>query len=117
MVDRQPSLDGREALSANHSSDSHLTNVSAYALGTIGRDCLAYSQYAPQGQLIREQFGTATPLYHRRYYNSRGQLFDVRLGTDGGAINDGPNPAQWTGASWNRSALLMFFSRNLIEYA
>jgi YD repeat-containing protein len=74
-------------------------------------------QYNPQGQLIREQFGTSTPLYHRRHYNSRGQLFDVRLGTDGAAINDGPNPAQWTGTSWNRGALRMFFSSNLIEYA
>jgi hypothetical protein len=57
----------------------------------------AYSasfQYNPQGQLIREQFGTSTPPYHRRHYNSRGQLFDVRLGTDGNAVNDGPNPAQ-----------------------
>lgn len=67
-------------------------------------------QYNPQGQLTREQFGTSTPLYHRRHYNSRGQLFDVRLGTDGAAINDGPNPAQWTGASWNRGALRMFFN-------
>ncbi|MGH9754034.1 MAG: hypothetical protein ACREA2_14755, partial [Blastocatellia bacterium] len=74
-------------------------------------------QYNPQGQLTREQFGTSTPLYHRRHYNSRGQLFDVRLGTDGAAVNDGPNPAQWTGASWNRGALRMFFSSNLIEYA
>jgi RHS repeat-associated protein len=74
-------------------------------------------QYNPQGQLIREQFGTSTPLYHRRHYNSRGQLFDVRLGTDSSAINDGPNPTQWTGASWNRGALRMFFSSNLIEYA
>jgi hypothetical protein len=38
--------------------------------------------------------GTSTPLYHRRHYNSRGQLFDVRLGTDGNAINDSLNPAQ-----------------------
>jgi RHS repeat-associated protein len=74
-------------------------------------------QYNPQGQLIREQFGTSRPLYHRLHYNSRGQLFDVRLGTDGGAVNDGPDPAQWTGASWNRGALRMFFSSRLIEYA
>jgi len=74
-------------------------------------------QYNPQGQLIREQFGTSTPLYHRRHYNSRGQLFDVRLGTDAAAVNDGPDPAQWTGASWNRGALRMFFSSNLIDYA
>jgi RHS repeat-associated protein len=74
-------------------------------------------QYNPQGQMIREQFGTSTPLFHRRHYNSRGQLFDARLGTDGDAVNDGPNPAQWTGASWNRGALRSFFSSNLIEYA
>jgi RHS repeat-associated protein len=90
-------------------------------VGNIGdgvqRTYSAGIQYNPHGQLIREQFGTATPLYHRRHYNSRGQLFDVRLGTDGGAINDGPNPAQWTGASWNRGALRMFYSSNLIEYA
>jgi hypothetical protein len=48
--------------------------------------------------LIREQFGISTPLYNRRHYNSRGQVFDVRLGTDGSAVNDGPSPAQWTGA-------------------
>jgi hypothetical protein len=48
--------------------------------------------------LTCEQFGTSaptsTPLYHRCHYNSRGQLFDVRLGTDGKAINDSPNLAQ-----------------------
>jgi RHS repeat-associated protein len=89
--------------------------------GNLGDGALrTYStgiQYNPQGQLIREQLGTSTPLYHRRHYNSRGQLFDVRLGTDGSAVNDGPNPAQWTGASWNRGALRMFFSSNLIDYA
>jgi YD repeat-containing protein len=80
----------------------------------------AYStgiQYNPQGQMVREQFGTSTPLYLRRHYNSRGQLFDVRLGTSGDATDDGPNPAQWTGRSWNRGALRMFYSSNLIEYA
>jgi hypothetical protein len=66
--------------------------------------------------LTREQFGASTALYHRRHYNSRGQLFDVRLGTDGGTLNDSPNPAQWTGASWNRGALRMFLSSNHIEY-
>jgi hypothetical protein len=65
--------------------------------------------------LTREQFGPSTPLYHRRHYNSRGQLFDVWLGTGGAAINDVPNQAQWTGALWNRGALRMFFSSNLVE--
>ena len=55
--------------------------------------------------MIREQFGTPTPLDHRRHYNSHGKLFNVRLGTDGSAINDDPNSAQRTGASWSRGAL------------
>jgi len=63
--------------------------------------------------MVRD-FGAASAL---RHYNSRGQLFDVRLGTDSGAVNYGPNPAQWTGASWNRGALRMFFGGNLTEYA
>jgi hypothetical protein len=45
--------------------------------------------------LTREEFGTSQALYHRRHYNSRGQLFDARLGTDSNALNDGPNPGQW----------------------
>jgi hypothetical protein len=73
-------------------------------LGAIDRDCSASIQYTPQGQLTREQFGTSTPLYHRRHYNSRGQLFDMRLGTDGSAVNDSPNPAQGTGSLWRRGA-------------
>jgi len=44
--------------------------------------------------LLDKQFGTSALLYHRRDYNSRGQLFGVRLGTDGEAINDSLNPAQ-----------------------
>jgi hypothetical protein len=69
-----------------------LTNVSTRLLGAIIRDCSADTQYNPRWQLPREQFGASTTLYHCCYYNSRGQLFDVRLGTDSSAINDGPNP-------------------------
>jgi RHS repeat-associated protein len=94
-----------------------LTDFTGNLGDAVSRTYSTGIQYNPQGQLIREQFGTSTPLYHRRHYNSRGQLFDVRLGTDSSAVNDGPNPAQWTGASWNRGALRMFFSSNLIEYA
>ncbi|HKQ79088.1 MAG TPA: hypothetical protein VJ810_35665 [Blastocatellia bacterium] len=51
--------------------------------------------------MAREQFGTSTALYQRRLYNSRGQLFDARLGADCAGINDGPTLAQWTGDSRN----------------
>jgi RHS repeat-associated protein len=71
--------------------------------------------YNPQGQMTREQFGTATALYHRRHYNTRGQLFDVRLGTGSDPAYDGPNANQ-TGTSWNRGALRMYYSSSYNDY-
>lgn len=57
--------------------------------------------YNSAGQMIREQFGTTTPLYHNRHFNNRGQLYDVRLGTNGGD--------EWT---WNRGALRIYNNAN-----
>jgi RHS repeat-associated protein len=74
--------------------------------------------YNPQGQMTREQFGTATPLYHRRHYNARGQLFDVRLGTVAGSHPDydGPDPTKWLGTSWNRGAIRFYYSSNYNDH-
>src|SRR5262245_7350402 len=52
-------------------------------------------------------------LYHRCHYNSSGRLFDVRLGTDGSAVCDGPNPAQWTGVTLSNGNRLEFRSREM----
>ena len=44
--------------------------------------------------MTRETFGTNTVLYRRKHYNRRGQLFDIRLGTDGqcgGMVYDAQN--------------------------
>src|SRR5262249_40875956 len=51
--------------------------------------------------------------YHRCHYNSSGRLFDVRLGTDGSAVCDGPNPAQWTGVTLSNGNRLEFRSREM----
>ena len=56
--------------------------------------------YAPIGGLAKEQFGTTTPLYHKRFYNSRGQLFDTRVSS----VND-----TW---DWNRGRLILYYSSN-----
>lgn len=53
--------------------------------------------YDAGSRLNREQFGTTTPTYHKRHYNTRGQLFDVRVGAA---------PDKW---SWNRGALIMYY--------
>ncbi|HKG46248.1 MAG TPA: hypothetical protein VKB02_05950, partial [Pyrinomonadaceae bacterium] len=36
------------------------------------------SVYSAVGSLLKEQFGTNTPVYHKLHYNSRAQLCDVR---------------------------------------
>ena len=56
--------------------------------------------YSSSGALTREQFGTNTPLYHKTFYNSRGQLFDMRLSS----VND-----IW---DWNRGRLILYYSSN-----
>jgi RHS repeat-associated protein len=38
-------------------------------------------QYTAFGGIQQERFGTTTPLYHKKRFNSRGQLWDVRLST------------------------------------
>ena len=58
--------------------------------------------YSPSGGLTRETFGTNTPLYHKLFYNIRGQLFDTRLSS----VND-----LW---DWNRGRLILYYSSNHI---
>ena len=56
--------------------------------------------YSPFGSLSREQFGTSTPLYHKLFYNIRGQIFDTRVSS----VND-----LW---DWNRGRLILYYSSN-----
>jgi RHS repeat-associated protein len=54
--------------------------------------------YDSASHWTREQFGTATPLYNKRHYNNREQLYDMRLST----VNDDSN--------WNRGAIINYYS-------
>jgi RHS repeat-associated protein len=37
--------------------------------------------YSPTGGLVKEQLGTTTPVYNKLFYNSRGQLAEIRAST------------------------------------
>ena len=37
--------------------------------------------YSPVGGMVKEQFGTNTAIYNKQFYNSRGQLTDIRTST------------------------------------
>jgi RHS repeat-associated protein len=60
--------------------------------------------YNERGQMTREQYGTATPIYHKLQYNSRGQMWDIRLST-GSDI----------GGTWDRGALQLYYDGALTE--
>ena len=57
--------------------------------------------YAPTGGLVKEQFGTTTPIYNKLFYNSRGQLAEIRTSTS----YTGP-----TDTNWNRGAIINNYS-------
>ena len=57
--------------------------------------------YAATGGLTKEQFGTETPVFNKLYYNSRGQLAEIRASTSYSGPND---------TTWNRGAILNQFS-------
>jgi len=45
------------------------------------------TQYHPGGMIERETFGTQTPLHHKKQYNNRLQLGDLRLSTGSDALS------------------------------
>jgi RHS repeat-associated protein len=75
--------------------------------GTLGdgttRSYSTAIDYDPSGGIRQEQFGTQTALYHKKHYNRRGQLFDIRLSTVPWTTD------QW---NWNRGALVNYYSSN-----
>lgn len=63
-------------------------------------DQVSYNEF---GGVRQERFGTQTPLYHKLRYNTRGQLYNVRLSTGGDA------------ESWNRGMLVNHYGS--LDYA
>ncbi len=85
---------------AGRLADKDATNLAF--TGNLGdgvqRTYASGNLYSVWGSLSIERFGTQTQLYHKRQYNIRGQLWDVRVAT-------GPD----VNGSWNRGALQFFY--------
>jgi RHS repeat-associated protein len=75
--------------------------------GTLGdgttRTYATDIDYDASSRIRQERFGTQTTLYHKKHYNRRGQLFDIRLSTVPWVTD------QW---NWNRGALVNYYSSN-----
>ena len=97
-----------ELLTETYPSGRTVTNTydgagrTASVSGYLGDSTLrTYSTgitYAAAGQMTQEQFGTTTPIFNKLFYNSRGQLAEIREGLTG---ND---------TSWQRGAIINFYS-------
>ena len=57
--------------------------------------------YDAGSRMTKEQFGTATPIFNKLFYNSRGQLSEIRESTS----YTGP-----TDTTWNRGAIINHYS-------
>jgi YD repeat-containing protein len=65
---------------------------------SVSRTYMTALAFDNSGRMIREQFGTDTPLYNKLHWNRRGQLYDMRLSS----VNDDSN--------WNRGAIVNYYS-------
>jgi hypothetical protein len=59
--------------------------------------------YSALGGMLKEQFGTTTPIYNKLFYNSRGQLAEIRASTS----YTGPSDT-----TWDRGAIVNSYSNS-----
>jgi RHS repeat-associated protein len=59
--------------------------------------------YSPTGGMVKEEFGTTTPVYNKLFYNSRGQLAEIRASSS----YTGP-----TDTTWDRGAIVNSYSNS-----
>jgi RHS repeat-associated protein len=98
--------------SYSHNSSGQLSGFSGNLGDGVNRNYSTDMKYDAAGLIKREQFGTTIPLYLRRHYNNRLQLFDIRLGTDPNQLYDSDDLSEWVNApgSWNRGHLRFFYA-------
>jgi RHS repeat-associated protein len=74
--------------------------------GTLGdgveRTYASQVTYDELGGMSQERFGTDTPVYNKRFYNSRGQLAEIRVSTY--------SITSVTPTDWNRGAIINHYS-------
>lgn len=84
----------------NYSFDNggRLSDFTGYLGDSTLRNYSTGIAYAATGQMTQEQFGTTTPIYNKLFYNSRGQLSEIREGIT-------PNDT-----NWERGAIINHYS-------
>jgi RHS repeat-associated protein len=86
-----------------YDSAGRTNNFSGYLGDGTNRTYATNILYSDFGSLAVEQFGTTTPIYNKLYYNSRGQLSEIREGT----TYSGP-----ADTGWERGAIINHYSNS-----
>lgn len=86
-----------------YDSAGRTSSVSGYLGDGTNRTYATGIIYSPFGGMTKEQLGTSTAVYNKLFYDSRGQLSEIRDSTS----YTGP-----TDTSWNRGAIINHYSNN-----
>ncbi|HET6976395.1 MAG TPA: RHS repeat-associated core domain-containing protein [Pyrinomonadaceae bacterium] len=89
------------SVSYSYDSAARISNFTGTLGNGSGRNYSTEATYSPFGGLTKEKFGTTTEVYNKLFYNSRGQLSEIRESTS------------WTGPNdltWNRGAIINHYS-------
>lgn len=87
----------KHAVSYGYDGAGRTTSFAGNLGDNTPRDYSTSISYSSLGGLAQEQFGTATPIYNKLFYNIRGQLSEIREGTT-------PN-----NTDFERGAIINFF--------
>jgi RHS repeat-associated protein len=93
----------QHTVSYSYGADGRLSGFTGYLGDGVPRTYADQMSYNAAGQMLSEHFGTSSALYHRKHYNNRHQLYDIRLGT--GTVDNLNDPA-----TKNRGALHLFYN-------
>jgi RHS repeat-associated protein len=66
----------------------------------VTRSYATQISYSPFGGITEERFGTTTPVFNKRHYNVRGQLYDIRVSTSSLSVDE------W---NWNRGVIVNWY--------
>jgi len=81
------------------SYDTRAGRTASAALSVTARRALIRAElFTMRNRMSKEQFGTSTPIYNKLFYNSRGQLSEIREGL---TAND---------SSWQRGAIINHYT-------
>ncbi len=92
------------SVSYSYDSAARLLSFSGN-LGGLSRNYAIETTYSPFGGLTKEKFGTTTTVYNKLFYNSRGQLAEIRASTSWTGVSD---------TSWNRGAIVNSYSDSCV---